>query len=83
MTVWTFASTPPETGSEWTDEHGRRQSLDPLTECPPLRYGMVNAELLAAYELCRVARDEAAARVDLWEFWAGTEREAHQRLKGK
>lgn len=82
MTVWRFASPPPLTGAEWKNDEGETEILGPLPGCPAPRYGMVNAELLAAYELCRQAAAEAGGRVDLWEFWAGTEREAHARLKG-
>lgn len=67
----------------WTNEDGRPETLPPLPACPALRYGMLNAELLVAYELCRTAQEAAAGRVGLWEFWAETERGAHQRLKEK
>lgn len=83
MTLWQFASPPPETGAKWTNDQGETEILGPLPECPPLRFGMLNEELLVAYALCTVARDEAAGRVGVWEFWAGTEREAHARLKAK
>lgn len=81
--MWRFATSPPVTGATWTNDAGETEALEPLQDCPPLRYGMVNAELLVAYRLCLVARDDAAARVDLWESWAETEDEAHARLSGQ
>lgn len=83
MTVWRFASPPPETGSEWADEAGKTQILPELPACPPLRFGMFNEDLLAAYALCRAAQEEAEGRVILWERWAEIERAAHERLSGQ
>lgn len=38
---------------------------------------MVNEDLAGKFEMCRAAAETAKARVNLWEAWADTEREAH------
>lgn len=83
MTVWKFASPPPETGTGWTNEDGETEILGPLPDCPRKYWDIPHGELLAAHELCELAWTEAVRRLALWEFWAGTEREAHERLRDK